>query len=82
MPIDKKEQPAEAEVIEEKVKMDEAIYCHRRHSHGGFFFGSILLILGIFLILENYLAINLMQYFWPILLLLLGALLIYRSFNH
>ncbi|GEM_PF-2475254 len=81
MPAKQNEKPNEAEVVEEKVRVDETIYHHRGRPHGGFFFGSLLLILGIFLILENYLNINLMQYFWPILLLLLGSLLIYRSFN-
>ena len=82
MPAKKTETPVEAEIIEEKVEMNSGdMYWGRRRTGGGFFFGSLLLILGVFLILENSLAVDLMRYFWPVLLLLLGARLIYRSFN-
>jgi hypothetical protein len=82
MPVRNNENPIEVEVIEEINRMKDDSHHHHRRSDGGFFFGSIFLILGTFLILSNYLQIDLMQYFWPILLLLLGVILIYRSFNH
>jgi uncharacterized membrane protein HdeD (DUF308 family) len=81
MPTKKNEKPIEAEVVEEKIRVESSQGHVRKRPHGGFVFGLILLVLGVFLILENYLQISLMQYFWPILLLLLGGLLIYRSFN-
>lgn len=81
MTTQKNETPQEAEVVEEKIEINRETYLGQRRYRGGFFIGSVLLILGVFLILENYLAIDLMRYFWPIMLLLFGSLLIYRSFN-
>ena len=81
MPTQKNETLQEAEVVEEKIEVNRGTYLRQGRYRGGFFFGSVLLILGFFLILENYLAIDFMRYFWPVLLLLIGARLVYRSFN-
>ena len=81
MPTQKNETLQEAEVVEEKIEVNRGTYLGQRRYREGFFFGSVLLILGVFLILENYLAIDFMRYFWPVLLLLIGARLVYRSFN-
>lgn len=46
-----------------------------------FIFGLALILLGAFLILKNYIPIDLGKNFWPVVLILFGIFITLRSFR-
>jgi uncharacterized integral membrane protein len=82
----KKEEIVEAEVISEpkqakKPANEEKISKNiSRRDSGRFFWGMLLVVLGVMFALENYLEIDVWQNFWPIIIILIGMSIIFGSF--
>jgi len=72
----KKEEAVEAEVVGENK-----VCCESRSDRGGVFWGFFLIALGGIFIAESFANINLWQYFWPGVLIVLGLSLVFRSFG-
>ncbi len=74
----KSEEAVEAEIVnKEKAssKLDEG-------NRSGVFWGLVLIALGGILVAETFTDINLWQYFWPGVLIVLGLSLVLRSYKY
>lgn len=71
----RKEEAVEAEVVGENK-----VFLEKRSERGGVFWGILLIALGGIFIVETFVNINLWQYFWPGVLIVLGLSLVFRSF--
>jgi hypothetical protein len=80
MPRGKKNEPVEAEVVEERKEPRRDRFYGR--SSGRLIGGLILIVLGGMLIAQNLLNLNLFRYFGPIVLIIIGLSLIGRSVNY
>jgi uncharacterized membrane protein HdeD (DUF308 family) len=78
MPAKNNDETIEAEIIEEKSMTRK-----NRDNRGdhGFFWGVILIILGILFFVQKYYNIDVWTNFWPAVLIIIGLFLIYRSFK-
>lgn len=77
----KKENPVEGEIVEEKKTETAKKSEIKRSNDGRLFLGVVFLLLGGLIFLNNfYPSIDISSYFWPIILILLGAVMIFRSF--
>lgn len=76
----KKEDIVEGEVVGE-TKSDYSEYTGYIHHHrrGGVFWGLVLVAFGGALIAQSFVDVNVWQYFWPALLVVLGLSLVIRS---
>ena len=72
----KSNDPVEAEVVGERFTQ----YIITRRRRSGLFWGLVLIILGALLLVQQYLGINVWQYFWPVMIVAFGLWLIIRSF--
>jgi hypothetical protein len=70
----KKNETTEAEIVSEVV-------LKTRKSNAGLFWGTLLLVWGVALILDNYLQIDVFRNFWPVVAIIFGGFLILSSFN-
>jgi uncharacterized membrane protein HdeD (DUF308 family) len=78
MATNKKEEPVEAEIIDERIdsKADES---YLRRTDGRVFWGLLLILLGVLFLLQNYFSIYVWGIFWPIILVFIGLFLILKS---
>ena len=80
-----KDTDTESEVIYEKEEKT-SYYTDERYgksslTSGRFLFGLILIIGGALLILKNYIPIDLDKNFWAFLLIIIGVVMVSRSFR-
>jgi hypothetical protein len=73
--VAKKNEPIEGEIVGEKYV--QYILSNRRRS--GIFWGLVFIIFGGLLVAQDYLGLNLWQYFWPGILVAFGLWLVIRS---
>jgi fatty acid desaturase len=74
---DKNDETIEAEIIDEKHNIKRNNF--NKGLNGWAFWGLILIFLGIMFFLQNYFRIDVWNYFWPFLLILIGLLLVFKS---
>ncbi len=71
----------ETETVEAEVVGESKVSVERKGDRGGIFWGLVLIAIGGILVAETFVNINLWQYFWPGVLIVLGISLVLRSFN-
>ncbi len=69
------------ETVEAEVVGESNFRIERKSDRGGVFWGLVLISIGGILVAESFVDINLWQYFWPGVLIVLGLSLVLRSFN-
>jgi cation transport ATPase len=60
----------------------ESINTKNNYNSGRFFWGMVLVVMGLMFALESYLEINVWQNFWPIIIVIIGISIIVASFNN
>lgn len=82
----KKEEIVEAEVVSDpkepkKSAKDYDTNLYKKAGQGRFFWGMLLVVLGVMFALENYLQIDVWQNLWPVVIILIGLSIVFGSFN-
>lgn len=78
MATNKKEEPIEAEIIDEKVDR-KAGESYLKRTDRRVFWGLLLVLLGVLFLMQNYFSIDVWGIFWPIILVFIGLFLILKS---
>lgn len=69
----KQEEPIEAEIIIEKK-----VRAYKHHDDGMIFVGILFVAIGGLFFIQSYFGINVWSLFWPIILIIIGLLLIFK----
>lgn len=79
MPRKKEEKVTEGEIVEETKK---PVNNKKKTNDGRLFLGIIFILFGGLIFINNlFPAIEVSKYFWPVILIIFGLALIFRSFQ-